>query len=221
MPGHTADQPFEGARPPSMPAIAMYHSVSPYEQDPYLVTVSPARFEQQMHWLRRRGLRGVSVSELLAARERGRARRLVGLTFDDGYAELAAGLGVSGRDQAGLGVSGLRVSGLRVSGLGPGGGAQCRGGDHRHAGEYARQLAPPPPPRPFPLAHDPPSVGRLQSSARRWPASDLTTGARDVARLTGGGRYAVRLIPSLSSHHPGHVRHVPFVRWHKTGKTFP
>jgi peptidoglycan/xylan/chitin deacetylase (PgdA/CDA1 family) len=87
MPGHTADQPSRDPRPPSVPAIVMYHSVSPYEQDPYLITVSPQRFDQQMHWLRRRGLRGVSVSELLAARERGRARRLVGLTFDDGYAD--------------------------------------------------------------------------------------------------------------------------------------
>lgn len=87
MPGHSADQPSGGARLPRMPAIMMYHSVSPYQLDPYLVTVTPHRFEQQMRWLRRRGLRGVSVAELLAARQRGRARRLVGLTFDDGYVD--------------------------------------------------------------------------------------------------------------------------------------
>ena len=70
-----------------MPFIAMYHSVEPYQQDPYLVTVSPQRFEQQMDWLSDRGLRGVSVGELLAARRYGAARNLVGLTFDDGYGD--------------------------------------------------------------------------------------------------------------------------------------
>ena len=42
-----------------MPAVLMYHSVTPYTHDPYLVTVSPARFRQQMEWLHARGLRGV------------------------------------------------------------------------------------------------------------------------------------------------------------------
>jgi hypothetical protein len=40
-----------------MPAILMYHSISPYSSDPYQITVSPARFG------------------------------LVGLTFDDGYSD--------------------------------------------------------------------------------------------------------------------------------------
>lgn len=71
----------------SMPAVLMYHSVTEYDSDPYLVTVSPGRFGQQMRWLRRRGLRGVSVAELLSARSRGAGRDLVGLTFDDGYAD--------------------------------------------------------------------------------------------------------------------------------------
>jgi peptidoglycan/xylan/chitin deacetylase (PgdA/CDA1 family) len=70
-----------------IPVILMYHSVTPYEQDPYKITVSPARFEQQMHWLHRRGLRGASVQEVLGAS--GRGRGLVGLTFDDGYADFA------------------------------------------------------------------------------------------------------------------------------------
>jgi peptidoglycan/xylan/chitin deacetylase (PgdA/CDA1 family) len=65
----------------------MYHSVSPYEDDPYLVTVSPGRFGQQLDWLRRRGLRGVSMATLLEARRAGEGRGLVGLTFDDGYAD--------------------------------------------------------------------------------------------------------------------------------------
>lgn len=65
----------------------MYHSVAPYDRDPYHVTVHPARFEQQLHWLHRRGLRGTSMRELLAARREGTDRGLVGLTFDDGYAD--------------------------------------------------------------------------------------------------------------------------------------
>src|SRR5216683_1919592 len=73
----------------SMPVILMYHSIAPYEHDPYQVTVSPARFEQQMRWLRRRGLRGASVREVLDARASGCGPGLVGLTFDDGYADFA------------------------------------------------------------------------------------------------------------------------------------
>lgn len=80
-----------GERYGRMPFIAMYHSVEPYQDDPYLVTVSPRRFQQQMDWVAARGLRGVSVGELLAARRdlgsRDPARNLVGLTFDDGYAD--------------------------------------------------------------------------------------------------------------------------------------
>jgi peptidoglycan/xylan/chitin deacetylase (PgdA/CDA1 family) len=74
---------------PGMPLVLMYHSVEPYQADPYLVTVSPSRFGQQMRWLARRGLRGVSIRELLAARAAGAGKGLVGLTFDDGYADFA------------------------------------------------------------------------------------------------------------------------------------
>ncbi|TNY37940.1 polysaccharide deacetylase family protein [Thermomonospora catenispora] len=52
-------------------------------------TVGPALFERQMDWLHRNGLRGVSVSELRQAHRAGRARGLVGLTFDCGYATFA------------------------------------------------------------------------------------------------------------------------------------
>jgi peptidoglycan/xylan/chitin deacetylase (PgdA/CDA1 family) len=75
------------AHAPGMPLVLMYHSVEPYQADPYLVTVSPPRFGQQMRWLARRGLRGVSVRDLLAARAAGAGKGLVGLTFDDGYAD--------------------------------------------------------------------------------------------------------------------------------------
>lgn len=66
------------------PVILMYHSVDTYTEDPYRVTVRPDRFERQLAWLRRRGLRGVSMRELRAAAD---PRGLVGLTFDDGYAD--------------------------------------------------------------------------------------------------------------------------------------
>ncbi|MFI8999775.1 polysaccharide deacetylase family protein [Streptomyces sp. NPDC053541] len=67
--------------------VAMYHSIADASDDPYQVTVSPVRFARQLHWLGDRGLRGVSVRELLAATAEGRERGLVGLTFDDGYAD--------------------------------------------------------------------------------------------------------------------------------------
>jgi peptidoglycan/xylan/chitin deacetylase (PgdA/CDA1 family) len=70
-----------------MPLVLMYHSVEAYDSDPYQVTVCPGRFDRQLRWLQRRGMRGVSVSELLQARRARRGDGLVGLTFDDGYAD--------------------------------------------------------------------------------------------------------------------------------------
>ncbi|KOU67275.1 polysaccharide deacetylase [Streptomyces sp. MMG1533] len=75
------------ARPGPVPWVAMYHSVGDCSDDPYRITVAPERLESQLAWLRRRGLRGVCLRELFAARARGEGRRLVGLTFDDGYAD--------------------------------------------------------------------------------------------------------------------------------------
>ncbi|MCI2417610.1 polysaccharide deacetylase family protein [Saccharopolyspora sp. K220] len=75
------------ARP--FPYVLMYHSVAVYGHDPYLVTVDPRRFDRQLGWLRRNGLRGVSMRELMQARRMGDSRGLVGLTFDDGYADFA------------------------------------------------------------------------------------------------------------------------------------
>ncbi|WP_329339052.1 polysaccharide deacetylase family protein [Streptomyces sp. NBC_00663] len=71
-------------RPRTVPWIAMYHSVGDCSDDPYRITVTPDRLDRQLAWLGRRGLRGVSVTELLAAPHRA---GLVGLTFDDGYAD--------------------------------------------------------------------------------------------------------------------------------------
>ncbi|MCF3964033.1 polysaccharide deacetylase family protein [Streptomyces fuscigenes] len=77
-------------RPPEGPLwAAMYHSVADPAHDPYHVTVSPDRLERQLRLLRRRGLTGVSMERLLRARAEGRDAGLVGLTFDDGYADFA------------------------------------------------------------------------------------------------------------------------------------
>jgi peptidoglycan/xylan/chitin deacetylase (PgdA/CDA1 family) len=57
------------------------------DRDRCLVTVTPARLARQLAWLRDHGLKGVGMRELLAARAADRGSRLVGLTFDDGYAD--------------------------------------------------------------------------------------------------------------------------------------
>lgn len=74
---------------PRVPLVLLYHSVSPYTADPYRVTVRPEQLDRQMHWLARRGLAGVSVGQLLLMRRSGSGGGLVGLTFDDGYADFA------------------------------------------------------------------------------------------------------------------------------------
>ncbi|WUL62494.1 polysaccharide deacetylase family protein [Streptomyces sp. NBC_00344] len=65
----------------------MYHSVGDPSDDPYGITVAPERLDRQLRWLNHRGLTGVGVGPLLRARAAGRAHGLVGLTFDDGYAD--------------------------------------------------------------------------------------------------------------------------------------
>ncbi|WP_324276040.1 polysaccharide deacetylase family protein [Blastococcus brunescens] len=72
----------------NLPPILMYHSISPSTvPDPHRLRVHPERLERHLRLLRRLGLRGVSLGELLLAEARGAARGLVGLTFDDGYTD--------------------------------------------------------------------------------------------------------------------------------------
>jgi peptidoglycan/xylan/chitin deacetylase (PgdA/CDA1 family) len=68
-----------------VPMILMYHGVAEVPEDPNQLCVTPARFAEQMAWLKRRGLRGVSVATLVDAMPARRARGMVGITFDDGY----------------------------------------------------------------------------------------------------------------------------------------
>jgi peptidoglycan/xylan/chitin deacetylase (PgdA/CDA1 family) len=49
--------------------------------------VSPRQFEQQCRWLQRLGMRGVTLSEGLAALDRSNSDRCIALTFDDGYTD--------------------------------------------------------------------------------------------------------------------------------------
>ncbi|MFI1398409.1 polysaccharide deacetylase family protein [Streptomyces sp. NPDC020681] len=81
--------PVTTTPPPALPWILMYHSVADPDHDPYGITVSRDRLDLQLGLLRRRGLTGVAVGTLLRAHAegRGRARGLVGLTFDDGYTD--------------------------------------------------------------------------------------------------------------------------------------
>jgi peptidoglycan/xylan/chitin deacetylase (PgdA/CDA1 family) len=71
-----------------IPPVLMYHSISASTApDPHRVRVHPARLDRHLRLLRRLGLRGVSLRELVTARDRGAAGGLVGLTFDDGYTD--------------------------------------------------------------------------------------------------------------------------------------
>jgi peptidoglycan/xylan/chitin deacetylase (PgdA/CDA1 family) len=71
-----------------VPPVLMYHSISPSaEPDPHRLRVHPARLDRHLRLLRRLGRRGVSLTELVRAVDRGEADGLVGLTFDDGYTD--------------------------------------------------------------------------------------------------------------------------------------
>jgi peptidoglycan/xylan/chitin deacetylase (PgdA/CDA1 family) len=75
-------------------AIFMYHHVSPVvEPGPYqrALTLTPAEFDEQLRWLRTRGCVFATVDGLWSDEMRGTmAPCEVALTFDDGYADVAA-----------------------------------------------------------------------------------------------------------------------------------
>jgi len=64
-----------------MSSVLIYHSISSRPEPlPSDIDISPARFEQQLRWLARRG-QVVPLSETLSQRSRGR----IAITFDDGF----------------------------------------------------------------------------------------------------------------------------------------
>ncbi len=72
--------------------VLMYHHVGPLRPDTDAgLTVSPARFEAQVHWLARHGYRGIRPSDWLAWRGSAKSlpERPVLLTFDDAYEDVA------------------------------------------------------------------------------------------------------------------------------------
>ncbi len=82
------EQPGVGSARTVTPPVFMYHSISPSTApDPHRLRVHPDRLDRHLRLLSRLGLRGVSLGELVRAQEEGRARGLVGLTFDDGYTD--------------------------------------------------------------------------------------------------------------------------------------
>src|SRR5690606_6268251 len=67
--------------------ILMYHRVERLANDPQLLAVTPERFAEQLEILTRH-YRVVSLHELNRTLRAGRSlRRMVALTFDDGYAD--------------------------------------------------------------------------------------------------------------------------------------
>lgn len=87
-----AGGPSAGAEPQAgrlglrdVPMVLMYHAIADVPQDPNQLCVSPGRFAEQLGWMDRHGLRGVSVGTLIEAMRAGRHRGLIGITFDDGY----------------------------------------------------------------------------------------------------------------------------------------
>ena len=73
-----------------VPLILRYHAVADTSYDPNMISVGPQQFAAQLTWLTRHKLRGVAVETLVAALRAGRARGLVGITFDDGYTTVLA-----------------------------------------------------------------------------------------------------------------------------------
>ena len=84
----STDLHYGGRQRTVTPPVLMYHSVSgDRSPDPHRLRVHPKQLDRHLTLLRRTGLRGVALTQLVRAVNMGRARGLVGLTFDDGYAD--------------------------------------------------------------------------------------------------------------------------------------
>ena len=73
----------------ALPPVLMYHSISPAYCGAAPFTVTTDSFDRQMRWIHRRGYRGVSMRELFAVPRHALTQRLIGLIFDDGFADFA------------------------------------------------------------------------------------------------------------------------------------
>lgn len=71
------------SRPRDWPRLMMLHQISP-ELPPSGMNMPPARFEQLLQLLVKRGYRLLTVSELMDAADQ---KRCLALTFDDGFAD--------------------------------------------------------------------------------------------------------------------------------------
>ena len=71
---------------PQRPAILMYHRIGRDDVDPWGLVVSPARFDEQLRWLKRHRI-VLPLAEFVRRQRAGRLpARAVAITFDDGYA---------------------------------------------------------------------------------------------------------------------------------------
>src|SRR4051812_37905497 len=69
--GENAAPDRTGTLPMRIPPVLMYHSISPSDQpDPHRLRVHPQRLRRHLLLLRRLGLRGVSLAELVRAHQR-------------------------------------------------------------------------------------------------------------------------------------------------------
>jgi peptidoglycan/xylan/chitin deacetylase (PgdA/CDA1 family) len=79
-------------RPPGVPVL-MYHKVDAHTPPGPIgrsLTLEPAAFEAQLAWLRKHGIRTLTMNDLADALKRGEhPRNAVVLTFDDGYNDAA------------------------------------------------------------------------------------------------------------------------------------
>jgi peptidoglycan/xylan/chitin deacetylase (PgdA/CDA1 family) len=70
-----------------MPLVLLYHRIARLERDPWGIAVTPERFEAHLRVLKL-FFRPVPLLTLLEAARAGRGKRMVSITFDDGYADL-------------------------------------------------------------------------------------------------------------------------------------
>jgi peptidoglycan/xylan/chitin deacetylase (PgdA/CDA1 family) len=91
--GMLATVPAAAAAPIAGVPVLMYHKVDPHTPPGPVgrsLTLDPSAFEAQLEWLRKHGIRTLTMNDLADAFRRGEhPRNAVVLTFDDGYNDAA------------------------------------------------------------------------------------------------------------------------------------